>query len=128
MCATIFVQISAVAEKIWSTVSLCFWSKWVTVQFNYFSNWTGIYQLFSKFSLIKQVLFSYWIILFQKYIIFGQNFKISLEAYLYYLQIKFKYKFLLSSTYVIQFYKGDSPSWEEKGWVHSFETMVNETL
>ena len=63
----------------------------------------GLYQLFSKFSLVKQVLFSNWIILFQKYIIFGQNFKISLEAYLYYLQIKFEHKILLSSTYVMQF-------------------------
>ena len=31
-----------------------------------------------------------------------------------YLQIKFEHKILLSSTYVIQFYKGDSPSWEKR--------------
>ena len=63
-----------------------------------------------------------------KTFIFRQNLKINLEAYLYFLQIRFKHKIPLSITYVIQFYKGDSPLGRKGKRAHSCETMVNETL
>ena len=74
-----------------------------------FSNWTETYQLGKVFQLDyfvpKKKSKSY----FEK----------RLEAYLYNLQIKFKHKIPLSSTYIIQFYKGDSPLGRKGKRVHS---------
>ena len=92
-----------------------------------FSNWRGAY--FQSFPKLSKFCFQIGLqILFQKKFIFRQNLKINLEAYLYHLQIKFKHKIPLSITYVIQFYKGDSPLGRKGIRVHSCETMVNETL
>ena len=84
-----------------------FWSKWVTIQFN----------LATGQRLINYAKFSSWIILFQKKS--KSHFKKHLEAYLYHFQIKFKHKIPLSSTYIIKFYKGDSPLGRKGKRVHS---------
>ena len=63
------------------------------VQFNI---WTDTYQLGKVFQL-------YYFVPKKSY------FEKHLEAYLYHLQIKFKHKIPLSSTYIIQFDKSYSP-------------------
>ena len=89
-----------------------FLSKWVTIQFNF------------KFSKIKQDFFFKWDYLFQKNSYLDKILTKSAGLLiLYYLQIKFKPKIPMSSTYIIQFYKG-----RKVKRVHSFKTMVNETL
>ena len=78
-----------------------------------FSKWTETYQLGKVFQL-------------DYFVPKNSYFEKHPEAYLYHLQIKFKHKIPLSSKYIIQFYKGDSPSWEEKG--KGFILAMNETL
>ena len=91
-----------------------------------FSNWTGAYYSESFPKLSK---FCFQIGLFcSKKFIFRQNLKRNLEAYLYYLQIKFKHKIPLSSAFIIQVHKGDSPLGRKGKRVHSCKTVVNETL
>ena len=80
-----------------------------------FSNWTETCQLGKVFEL-------------DYFVPKKSYFEKHLEAYLYHLQIKFKHKIPLSSTYIIQFYKGYSPLGRKGKRVHSCKTMVNETL
>ena len=91
-----------------------------------FSNWRGAY--FQSFPKLSKFCFQIGLFCSKKNSYLGQIFKINLEAYLYCLQIKFKHKIPLSITYVIQFYKGDSPLGRKGKRAHSCETIVNETL
>ena len=124
VCATIFVQISVTDKILWAVFFLIFWSKWVTIQFSLATGQRLNNIIRQSFPKLSKFFFSSWIILFQKNSYFEKN----LESYLYYLQINFKHKIPLSSTYIIQFYKGDSPLGRKGKRVHSCKIMMNETL
>ena len=106
MCHHVCTKIS-VTEKILSKVSLVFESNE--------SPSSSILQLDIDLS-IRQ---SFPVGLFCSQKKSKSYFEKRLEAYLYHLQIKFKHKIPLSSTYIIQFYKGDSPLGRKGKRVHS---------